>query len=373
EQLRSAIRRWVSEELAPHADEWEAAGWFPDDVFHRAGKLGFLGLTVPQEHGGQGGDYWSTVVLAEELAGAGNGGVPMAIAVQTDMATPPILEFGTDQQKRDYLEPAVRGERIACLGITEPDAGSDVARIRTRAEKVSDGWIINGAKMFITNGVRADFCTMVVRTHGGPQDGYDGISLFLVDTDLDGFEVTRKLDKVGMRCSDTAQLRLEDVHVPEEALLGVEGQGFKQIMWELQGERLIAAIQAVAGAQRTLDRAIEYGAQREAFGRPIASFQVQKHRLVDMATRIEACRRLVYDCADKWNRGVYATTEIAMCKLAAARLGSWVADEALQLFGGYGYSTEFAIERSWRDSRLNRIGGGSDEVQREIISKLMGL
>ncbi len=387
EQLRAAVRRWVSGELAPHADEWEADAWFPDEVFHRAGELGFLGLTVPEEHGGQGGDYWCTVVLAEELSGAGNGGVPMAIAVQTDMATPPILKFGTDQQKRDYLEPAVRGEKIACLGITEPDAGSDVARIRTRAEKVSDGWVINGGKMFITNGVRADFCTMVVRTHGGPEDGredgrgrredgrgrYDGISLFLVDTDLDGFEVMEKLDKVGMRCSDTAQLRLEDVHVPEEALLGVEGQGFKQIMWELQGERLIAAIQAVAGAQRNLDRAIEYGQQREAFGRQIASFQVQKHRLVDMATRIEACRRLVYDCADKWNRGVYATTEIAMCKLASAQLGSWVADETMQLFGGYGYSTEFTVERAWRDSRLNRIGGGSDEVQREIISKLMGV
>ncbi len=372
-QLRHAIRRWVEQELTPHADEWEEDGWFPDQVFRRAGELGFLGLNVPEEYGGQGGDYWCTVVLAEELAGAGCGGVPMAIAVQTDMATPPILKFGTEQQKRDYLTPAVRGEKIACLGISEPDAGSDVARIRTRAEKVADGWVINGAKIFITNGVRADFCTMVVRTSGGFEDGYEGISLFLVDTDLAGFEVARKLDKVGMRSSDTAELHLDDVHVVESALLGTDGQGFKQIMWELQGERLIAAIQAVAGAQRTFERTLAYARQRHAFGRSIASFQVQKHRLAEMATRIEACRRLVYDCADKWNRGVYAVTEIAMCKLACAQLGSWVADEALQLHGGYGYSTEYPIERAWRDSRLNRIGGGSDEVQREIIAKLMGL
>jgi acyl-CoA dehydrogenase len=336
------------------------------------GELGFLGLTVPVEHDGQGGDYWSTVVLAEELAGTGCGGVPMAIAVQTDMATPPILKFGTEKQKRRYLAPAVRGEKIACLGITEPEAGSDVARIRTRATRDGDGWVISGSKIFITNGVRADFCTMVVRTSGGPDDGYTGISLFLVDTDLPGFSVARKLEKVGMHSSDTAEIHLDDVRVPASALLGTEGEGFKQIMWELQGERLIAAIQAVAGAQRTLDRAIAYGKERHAFGRPIGSFQVQRHRLVEMATRIEACRRLVYDCADAWNRGIYATRQVAIAKLASAQLGHWVADEAMQLFGGAGYSTEFPIERAWRDSRLNRIGGGSDEVQREIISRLLG-
>jgi alkylation response protein AidB-like acyl-CoA dehydrogenase len=368
-----AIRRFVETELAPHVDEWEEAGWFPDDVFRRMGALGFLGLTVPEEYGGQAGDYWSTVVLAEELAGVGCGGIPMAIAVQTDMATPPILKFGSEQQKRDYLAPAVRGDKIACLGITEPDAGSDVASIRMRGVRDGDSWVISGRKIFITNGVRADFCTMVVRTSGGPEDGYSGISLFLVDTHLDGFTVERKLDKVGMLSSDTAELRLDEVRVPDTALLGAEGEGFKEIMWELQGERFIAAIQGVAGAQRVFERAAAYAAEREAFGRPIGSFQVQRHRLAEMATRIEACRRLVYDCADKWNCGVYATLEIAMCKLASAQLSHWVADEAMQLFGGAGYSTEFPIERAWRDSRLNRIGGGSDEVQREIISRLLGV
>ena len=373
EQLRAAIRRFVTTELAPHADEWEAAEFFPDDVFRRMGELGFLGLTVPEEYGGQGGDYWSTVVLAEEMTGALNGGVPMGIAVQTDMATPPILRFGTEEQKQRYLVPAVRGERIAALGITEPEAGSDVAAIRTHAQRDGDGWVINGSKIFITNGVRADFCTLVVRTAGTAADGYEGISLFLVDSDTPGYSVSRKLDKVGMRSSDTAELRFEDMRVPDDALLGTEGQGFKEIMWELQGERLIASIQAVAASQRVFERAMAYGQERMAFGRPIASFQVQRHRLVDIAARIAACRALVYDCCDKWNRGVYAVLEIAMCKLATAQMDCWVNDEVLQLFGGYGYSTEYPIERSWRDSRLIRIGGGTDEVQREIISKLMGL
>lgn len=373
-QLRASVRRWVEDELAPHVDEWEAAGRFPDEVFRRAGELGFLGLTVPPEYDGQGADYWATVVFAEELSGAASGSIPMALAVQTDMATPPIHKFGTERQKRDYLVPAVRGEKIAALGITEPEAGSDVASIRTRAHRDGDGWVIDGSKLFVTNGARADFVTMVVRTgEAGAEDPWRGISLFLVDTDRPGFHVASELDKVGMRSSDTALIHLDGVHVPDGALLGTEGEGFKQIMWELQGERLIASVQAVAGAQRTFEDALAYAGQRKAFGRPVAGFQVQKHRLVDLATEIEACRRLVYDCCDKWNRGVYATTEIAMCKLACAQMSFRVADEALQLHGGYGYSQELPVERAWRDSRLMRIGGGTDEVQREIISRLMGL
>jgi alkylation response protein AidB-like acyl-CoA dehydrogenase len=374
EALRSAVRRFVEEELAPNADDWEREGYFADWVFPRMGELGLLGLTVPEEYGGAAGDYWATVVLAEELPRCGGGSIPMAVGVQTDMATPPILKFGTEEQKQAYLAPAVRGEKVAAIGITEPDAGSDVRAIRTRARRDGDDWVVNGAKIYITNGVRADFVTMVVRTADPePNDPWGGISLMLIDTDLPGFEVASKLDKVGMRASDTALLHLTDVRVPGDALLGVENEGFKQIMWELQGERLIAAIGSVAGAQLTFERSLAYANEREAFGRPIGRFQVQKHRLVDMATQIEAVRQLVYDCCDAWNRGVYATTEIAMCKLAAAQLSFQVADEALQLHGGYGYSREFAIERSWRDARLNRIGGGTDEVQREIISKLMGL
>ncbi len=374
EQLRAAIRRFVTDELAPHAEAWEQAGWIDDWVWPRMGELGYLGLAVPAEYGGQGADYWATVVLAEELPRCGSGSVPMAIGVQTDMATPPILKFGTEEQKQAYLAPAVKGEKIAAIGISEPEAGSDVRAIRTRARRDGRDWIIDGAKLYITNGLRADFVTMVVRTAAAESDDpWSGISLFLVDTDLPGFEVARKLDKVGMRASDTALIHLDGVRVPGDALLGVEGHGFKQIMWQLQGERLIGAIGGVAAAQLMFERALAYTREREAFGRPIARFQATRHRLVDMATDIEQVRQLVYDACDRWNRGEYAVTEIAMCKLAAAQMSFRVADEALQLHGGYGYSREFPVERAWRDARLARVGGGSDEVQREIISKLLGL
>jgi alkylation response protein AidB-like acyl-CoA dehydrogenase len=374
ESLRATVRRVVEDELAPHARRWEEDGWFADWVVPRLGELGLLGLTVPPEYGGAGGDYWSTVVFAEELVRAGSGSLTMAIGVQTDMATPPILKFGTEEQKQAYLAPAVRGEKVAAIGISEPDAGSDVRAIRTRARRDGSDWIIDGAKTYITNGVRADFVTMVVRTADPqPNDPWGGISLFLVDTDLPGFEVASKLDKVGMRASDTALLHLDGVRVPGEALLGTLHEGFKQIMWQLQGERLIAAIGGVAGAQLGFERAMAYVRGREAFGRPIASFQVTKHKLVDMATDIAATRALVYECCDAWNRGEYALERIAMSKLAAAQLSFRVADQCLQLHGGYGYSRDADIERGWRDARLSRIGGGADEVQREIISKLMGL
>jgi acyl-CoA dehydrogenase len=381
EQLRASVRAWVEDELVPNVPAWEEAGMFPDDVFRRAGELGLLGLSVPVEDGGQGGDHWATVVFLEEVARA-SGSIGMALAVQTDMATPPIRQFGTPEQKAAYLAPALRGERIAAVGISEPDAGSDVAATRTRAERDGDGWVLNGSKTYITNGARADFVTMVVRTSPAPsergrqapdEDPWGGLSLFLVDTDLDGFAVSSTLDKVGMRASDTALLYLDDVRVPGDALLGVEGEGFAQVMWELQGERLAAACLAVGGAAANVERAFAYAREREAFGRPIAQFQAVKHRLVDIATDVEQVRWMVYEACDRWNRGEYATTQVAMAKLAAAQMSFRVADEVMQVFGGYGYSEEFPVERAWRDARLGRIGGGTDEVQREIISRLMGV
>lgn len=374
EQLRATIRRFVEQELAPHARAWEEAGWFADWVFPRMGELGFLGLSVPAAYGGQGGDYWSTVVLAEELPRCGSGSLPMAVGVQTDMATPPILRFGTEEQKQRYLVPAVRGETIAAIGITEPDAGSDVRATRTRARRDGDGWVIDGAKTYITNGARADVVTMVVRTaEATPDDPWGGLSLFLVDTDLPGFEVARTLDKVGMRASDTALLHLDGVRVPGDALLGTLHEGFQQIMWQLQGERLIGAISSVAAARLSWERALAYTRSRAAFGRPVASFQVTKHTLVDLATEIEAAEALVYEAGDAWNQGRYDTERIAMSKLVAAQLAFRVADASLQLHGGHGYSREADVERAWRDARLARIGGGTDEVQREIVAKLLGL
>ena len=370
EAFRASVRTFVEAELAPHALEWEQEGHFPDWVFKRMGDLGFLGVRYPPEYGGQGGDWGHAIVLAEELARSGSGGVGMAVAVQAEMASPPILKFGTEEQKQRYLVPAIRGERIVCLGISEPNAGSDVANIETVARADGDGYVITGRKTFITNGVRADFCLLVTRTDKGL--GHEGFSLFLVDTDLPGFEVSRKLDKLGMRSSDTAELVLDDVRVPSDARLGEEGRGFVEIMWELQGERLIGAAGSVAGAWLVFGKTLEYAKERQAFGRPIGSFQVNRHKFATMATELEAARQLVYDTALAWERGQYPLKEISMVKLYSGIVVNRVMNECLQVFGGAGYASGTGIERAWRDSRLLRIGGGTDEIMREVISRTMG-
>lgn len=370
EDLRARVRHWVDEELLPHVDEWEAADLFPDEVFHRAGELGFLGLSVPVEDGGQGWDYWATVVFLEEISRA-SASIAMGLAVQSDMCTPQIRQFGTPEQVERYLKPAYRGEKIGSVGITEPDVGSDVASIRTHAKRDAGGWVINGSKMYITNGVRADWVTMVVRTaEQDPASPSAGMSLFLIDTDLPGFSVSKKLDKLGMRASDTALLFLDDVYVPAEALLGTENEGFKQIMWGLQGERLAGGLLALGGAQMMFDQLLEFADGGAGHG---AASRRLRDRIAELATDLEANRRLIYDCCDKWNQGVYARTEIAMVKLAAAQLASRIADEAMQLQAEKGHRFGDARESAWRDSRLHRIGGGSDEVQRQVIARMMGL
>src|ERR687886_2393180 len=266
EQLRESIRAFVVRELQPHAERWEEET-FDDWVFRRMGELGFLGLSMPEAYGGQGGDYFCNLVLAEELSHSGSGGLAMGVAVRTDMATPPILQFGTEEQKQAYLVPAIRGEKISCLGITEPDAGSDVSGIRTRAVRDGDEWVINGSKTYITNGHRADYIVLVTKTE--PDAGYDGFTLFIVDMDLPGVIREQKLQKMGMHSSDTALLAFQDVRVPAENVLGEEGKGFYHIMWELQGERLIGSAGCVATAQRVFDQTLEYARERRAFGRPI--------------------------------------------------------------------------------------------------------
>jgi alkylation response protein AidB-like acyl-CoA dehydrogenase len=370
EELRASIRAFVESELAPHADEWEAARDFPDWVFKRMGELGFLGLSYPEEYGGGGGDYLCNIVLAEEMTRCNSGGVAMAIAVQTDMAVPPVYKFGTEEQKRKYLVPAISGEKIFCLGITEPDAGSDVAGIETTAKKVDGGWVISGRKTFITNGRRADVVCLVAKTDRDA--GHQGVSLFLVDTDTEGFEVARTLEKIGMHSSDTAELSFTDMFVPDDALLGNEGEGFYNISWELQGERLIGAAGTIAGAKRTFEASLAYAKQRETFGKPIGKHQAIRHKLAEMATEIEAARQLVYLAAWKVNRGEYPVREISMAKLLTGEVAWRVSDRALQIFGGYGYSMELPIQRAWRDARLLRIGGGTDEVMREVIGRMEG-
>jgi len=373
EELRLAVRQFVESELAPHAGEWEREGHFPDWVFKRMGDLGFLGVRLPEEYGGQGGDWGHAIVIAEEMARCGSGGVGMAVAVQSEMATPPILKFGSEEQKQRYLVPAIRGEKIVCLGITEPNAGSDVANIETTARPGANGtgWVINGRKTFITNGARAHFCLLVTRNDKGA--GHAGFSLFLVDTDTEGFAVSRKLDKLGMRSSDTAELVLDDVRVGDEALLGDAGKGFIEIMWELQGERLIGVAGSIAGAWLVFEKTLQYAKEREAFGRPIGRFQVNRHKFATMATELEAARQLTYDTALAWERGEYPVRQISMAKLYGGIVVCRVMNECLQLFGGYGYATETGIDRAWRDARLLRIGGGTDEVMREVISKTMGV
>ncbi len=370
DQLRESIRRFVARELAPYAEEWEETT-FPDSVFRRMGELGFLGLDKPEAYGGQGGDYACNLVLAEEMAGADSAGTAMGVAVHTDMAMPPIERFGTEEQKQQWLAPAIRGEKILCLGITEPDAGSDVAAIKTRAVPDGDDYLINGSKTYITNGHRADLIILLTRTD--PAAGHDGFTLFLVPLDSPGVTRERRLVKLGMHASDTALLSFQDVRVPATAILGELGHGFQQIMWELQGERLISAAGCVATAQRCFDRTLAFAKERRAFGREIGHLQVTRHKFAEMATAIETARELVYATAWRFARGDYPVREISMAKLHAARMAVEVADTCIQIHGGAGYMREYGVERVWRDMRLHRIGAGTDEIMLEVIGRSFGL
>ncbi len=370
EQLRESIRRFAIKELQPHSEEWEEQT-FPNWVFQRMGELGFLGLDKPEEYGGQGGDYYSSLVLSEEIVHAHSGGLAMGLAVHTDMAMPPILAFGTEEQKQEWAVSAIKGEKILCLGITEPDAGSDVAGIKTRAVRDGNEYVINGSKTFITNGHRADVIVLVTKTD--PDAGYDGFTLFLVPMDLPGVIREKKLEKLGMHASDTALLAFQDVRVPDTAVLGQMGKGFYHVMWELQGERMIGAAGCVAGAQHVFDRTVQYALERKAFGREIGHFQVIRHKFAEMATKIETARQLVYTTAWRFQNGEYPVREISMAKLYAARIATEVADECIQIHGGNGYMKEYGIERVWRDMRLNRIGAGTDEIMLDVIGRSYGL
>jgi alkylation response protein AidB-like acyl-CoA dehydrogenase len=372
EAVRKQLRRWVESEVAPHAPGWEETT-FPSEIFPRMGELGFLGLNKPEQYGGQGGDYYMEMVLAEELARGGSGGFNMAVFVQTEMTLPTILQFGTEEQKQQWAAPAIAGEKILALGITEPDAGSDVAAITTHAayDAASDEYVINGSKVFITNGWRADMIVLVTKTD--PDAGYEGFTLFLVPMDLPGVVREKRLEKAGMHASDTALLHFKDVRVPASAVLGEVGKGFFQIMWELQGERLIAAAGAVAGAQVLFEKTMDYALQRKAFGREIGHFQVIRHKFAEMSTKIEVGRAMTYMTAWRFQNGEYPVREISQAKLYTARIACEIADECLQIHGGMGYMRETGIERAWRDLRLNRIGAGTDEVMLDVIGRSFGL
>jgi acyl-CoA dehydrogenase len=371
-ELRDTIGRWVREEIAPNVDEWERLREFPRELYNRAGELGFLGLKYPTALGGQGGDYVHDAVWAEELAYAGaSGGVGAGLGAHTGIATPPIFRFGTAEQHERWLRPAIRGEKVAALGITEPGAGSDVASIRTFARKVPGGYVVNGSKTFITNGVRADLLVCALKTT--EEGGHQGISFLVLERDMPGYEVARKLEKMGWHSSDTAELSFTDVEVPDENLLGEENRGFHLIMANFAWERLLMALGAVGGMRRLVETAVAYTGEREAFGRPIGHFQVIRHKVAEMATKMEACRALTYHALREYVDGRDAIKVVTMAKLASQRACLEVADECLQIHGGYGYMREYGVERAVRDARLGPIGGGTDEVMKEILGKQLGL
>jgi alkylation response protein AidB-like acyl-CoA dehydrogenase len=372
EELRAVVRRFVDTEVRPNVDAWEREGRFPDSLFRRCGELGFLGLHYPARFGGSDGDLAAGIVFVEELARCGAGAIPMAISVQSDMATPALAHFGTDDQRERWLVPAITGEKIGAIAITEPDAGSDVAAIQTRAVRDGDVWRVNGRKMFITNGARAHFLTLVVKTDPGA--GHRGISLFVVDTSLPGVSVSRQLEKLGMHSSDTAEIALDDVPVPHADLIGLEpGQGFAQLMWQLQYERLAGAAASVGHATQVLADTIAYARERKTFGRPISEHQVIAHKLADAATELEAARSLLYSTAWRVMHDEYPVAEISMTKKYCAQVQNRLVDTCVQVYGGAGYLEETPVARAFRDARLQRIGGGTDEIMNEVIAKRLGL
>jgi len=370
EMLRRTVRAFVEKEVAPHVDAWEEAGRLPRELWRRLGELGFLGLEFPVEYGGGGGDFLSSVVLGEEMARCRSGGVAFSVLVHTDMSSPWLTRYGTEAQKRAFLPGIIRGETVCALGITEPGTGSDMAGIRTRAVRDGDRYLLTGGKIFITNGVHGDLYFVAARTSpGSAERRHAGISMFLVERGAPGFTVSRRLDKMGMRASDTAELAFQDCPVPVANLLGEEGRGFQQLAAGLQRERIMAAVLALSAAAQALEDTTAYLKERQAFDGPLAGKQVLRHRVADMATEIEAARHLVYHAASLYTAGQECASPVSMAKLFATEVANRVAYQAVQLHGGYGYMREFPVERFFRDVRLWTIASGTSEIMREIIAK----
>jgi acyl-CoA dehydrogenase len=368
EQFRGVVRSFVQKELHPHASQWEEARWFPNEVFGRLAELGYLGLKFPPEYGGEG-DIVADAVLAEELAWCGSGGLAAGIGAHTGIALPPIWKFGTEEQKQRYLVPGLKGEKIAALAITEPDAGSDVASIRTRAVRADGGFVVNGSKTFITGGARADVLVTAVKTSA--EGGHHGLSFLLIDR---GPGVSSSvLEKLGWHASDTAHITFDDVYVPMENLLGQENAGFYLIMGNFVWERLLMALGAVGAMQVAFEKTLKYAQEREAFGRPIGKHQAIRHKLAEIALAIEAGRDVTYHALRTYVSGRDAVREVTVAKLQTQRTAFGVMDNCLQIHGGNGYMTEYEIERAARDARLGPIGGGTDEIMKEILGRSLGL
>jgi len=379
DMFRQAVRSFIEKEVEAHIEEWEQAGQIPKSIWPRMGELGFLGVEYDEKYGGAGADFQTTMVLCEEMARSRSGSLAMAVGVQTDMASPHLYWTGSEALKERYLPDICAGRSLCCIAVTEPGGGSDVAAIKTRAVRDGEHYVLNGSKMFITNGVMADIYFVAARIEQGAEGEGDrkkrhrGISMFLVERSTAGLTVSRKLDKMGMRASDTAELSFQDMRVPAENLLGREGVGFYEVMRVFQRERLVAGLHAIAGCQRALEDTIGYVRERHAFDSPLSKKQVVRHKLADLATLIEAGRSLTYAACLKFAEGVDAVKEISMVKLFTADMAQRVAYDCVQLHGGYGYMREYAIERFFRDTRLMTIGGGTSEVMKEIIAKQLEL
>ncbi|MEX2497896.1 MAG: acyl-CoA dehydrogenase family protein [Wenzhouxiangellaceae bacterium] len=371
-ELRRTVQQFVQREINPNVEAWEAAGRFPaHELFKKLGDLGLLGITRPEKYGGMGLDFSFSMVMAEELGAAHCGAVPMAIGVQTDMATPALARFGTEELSREFLAPTIAGDLVVGLGVSEPHAGSDVANIRTTAEKVGDDYVINGSKMWMTNGLQCDWICLLARTGG--ESRHNDKSLIVVPADTPGVSRSPALDKLGMRSSDTAQVFFDKVRVPQRYRIGEEGAGFTYQMLQFQEERLWGAASTLKGLELIISETIDFTRQRTTFGKPILDNQVVHFRMAELQTEIEALRALIYSACELHVGGGDATRLASMAKLKAGRLSREVADSCLQYWGGQGYMWESNVARAFRDNRLVSIGGGADEIMLAIICKQMGI
>jgi citronellyl-CoA dehydrogenase len=371
DQLRASLQKFIKAEVNPHVDAWEKAGIFPaHELFKKMGKLGFLGLCKPEKWGGAGLDYSYSMVMAEELGHINCGGVPMAIGVQTDMATPALARFGSDVVCQEFLAPSIAGDFVACLGVSEVGAGSDVASLKTTARKDGSDYVINGGKMWTTNGTQADWMCLLANTSDG--EPHRNKTMMCVPMKSKGVQVSSRLDKMGMHSSDTAQIHFDNVRIPQRYIIGEEGKGFTYQMLQFQEERLWAGARGLIGLERLIEETIEYTRSRVAFGKPILDNQVVHFKLAELATEIELLRSLVYRACDLYLKGQDVTKLASMVKLKSGRLSREVSDGCLQYWGGMGFMNETRVSRAFRDGRLGSIGGGADEIMLTIISKLMG-
>ncbi|MBI5910392.1 MAG: acyl-CoA dehydrogenase family protein [Betaproteobacteria bacterium] len=372
EQLRRSVLRFVDAEINPHADAWEAEGIFPAHaLFKKLGAQGLLGIHKPVEYGGQGLDYSYELVMAEALGHADCMGVPLAIGCQTDMATPALARFGSDALRREFLAPSIAGDWVAAIGVSEPQAGSDVAAIKTRARHAGGDYVINGSKMWITNATQADWACLLCNLGDGPP--HRNKTLLCVPLDTPGVTRGKRLDKLGMRSSDTAPLHFDEVRIPQRFRIGEEGRGFDYQMQQFQEERLWAGAASLVLMERTIRECAAYTGQRQAFGAPLLDNQYLHFKLAELQTEVEALRALVYRATELYVDGQDVTTLASMAKLKVGRLQRQVADSCLQFYGGMGFVNETPVSRFFRDGRLCSIGGGADEIMLKIISKNIGL